>query len=206
MPSSLRRCRIGFTGLPSTRRQSLNAVLQSSLYYTLSTVAQTLAGAMGLLGAIVLFSLQASARSIEKAAEQLSAIPHADLNPLFIRHLFARRSYQEIANRYGDLLEGSIETSQDLLVHHSTLIWELQQEQAIRQSFWRSLLGSGIVIAWSLVGLALVPELTLNTALADAFLGSSVLGALACLFLFGMLLRVMLRSAKIEDVGNALKR
>ena len=118
----------------------------------------------------------------------------------------ARRSYQEIANRYGDLLEGSIETSQDLLVHHSTLMWELQQEQAIRQSFWRSLLGSGIVIAWSIVGLALVPELSVNTVLADVFLGSSVLGALTCLFLFGALLRVMVRSATIEDVGNVHKR
>ena len=188
------------------RRGSLNAILQSSLFYTLSTVAQTLAGAMGLLGAIVLFSLQATARSIEKAAKQLSAIPHADLNALYIRHLFARRSYHEIAKRYGDLLEGSIETSQDLLVHHSTLVWELQQEEAIRRSFWQALLGSGIVIAWSIVGLALVPELTRKAVVADMFLGSSVLGALGCLLLFGVLLRVMVRSATMEDVGNAHKR
>ena len=161
---------------------------------------------MGLLGAIVLFSLQATARSIEKAAKQLSAIPHADLNALYIRHLFARRSYHEIAKRYGDLLEGSIETSQDLLVHHSTLVWELQQEEAIRRSFWQALLGSGIVIAWSIVGLALAPELTAKAVIADIFLGSSVLGALGCLLLFGVLLRVMVRSATMEDVGNALKR
>jgi len=169
-------------------------------------VAQTLAGAMGLLGAIVLFSLQATARSIENAAKQLSAIPHADLNALYIRHLFTRRSYHEIARRYGDLLEGSIETSQDLLIHHSTLVWELQQEEAIRRSFWRSLVGSGLVIAWSILGLALVPELVTKVALADLFLGSAVLGALGCLLLFGVLLRVMVRSATMEDVGNALKR
>ena len=169
-------------------------------------MAQTLAGAMGLLGAIVLFSLQATARSIERAAKQLSAIPHADLNALYIRHLFTRRSYHEIAKRYGDLLEGSIETSQDLLIHHSTLVWELQQEEAIRRSFWRSLLGSGIVIAWSIVGLALAPELTQRVVLGDLVLGSSVVGALGCLALFGVLLRVMVRSATMEDVGNAMKR
>jgi hypothetical protein len=184
----------------------LNPTIQSTLFYTLSTVAQTLAGAMGLLGAIVLFSLQTTARSIERAAQQLSAIPHADLNALYIRHLFTRRSYHEIARRYGDLLEGSIETSQDLLVHHSTLVWELQQEEAIRRSFWTSLLGSGVVIAWSLVGLALVPQLTQNIVTADIFLGSTVVGALGCLLLFGVLLRVMVRSATMEDVGTALKR
>ncbi len=184
----------------------LNPVLQASLFYTLSTVAQTLAGAMGLLGAIVLFSLQSTARSIERAAQELTEIPHTTLSALYIRHLFTRRSYHEIARRYGDLLEGGRETSQDLLVHHSTLVWELQQEEAIRRSFWRSLLGSGLVIAWSILGLALAPELTTEVLLADFFLGSSVVGALGCLLLFGILLRVMVRSATMEDVGTALNR
>ena len=184
----------------------MNVTIQSTLFYTLSTVAQTLAGAMGLLGAIVLFSLQTTARSIECSAEQLSAIPHADLNALYIRHLLTRRSYHEIARRYGDLLEGSIETSQDLLVHHSTLVWELQQEEAIRRSFWTSLLGSGLVIGWSIVGLALVPELTQNVVTADLFLASAVAGALGCLLLFGILLRVMVRSATMEGTGTPLKR
>lgn len=169
-------------------------------------MAQTLAGAMGLLGAIVLFSLQSSARSIERAAQQLTQIQHADLNALYIHHLFTRRSYHEIARRYADLLEGSIETSRDLLVYHSTLVWELQQEEAIRRSFWRSLLGSGLVIGWSILGLGLVPEFTRNVAMAEFFLGSSVLGALGCLFLFGVLLRVMVRSTTVEEVETALKR
>ena len=169
-------------------------------------MAQTLAGAMGLLGAIVLFSLQSSARSIERAAQQLTQIPHADLNALYIHHLFTRRSYHEIARRYGDLLEGSIETSRDLLVYHSTLVWELQQEEAVRRSFWTSLLGSGLVIGWAILGLGLVPELMTSDVMADVFLGSAVLGALGCLLLFGVLLRVMVRSATIEDVGMAPRR
>ena len=82
----------------------------------------------------------------------------------------------------------------------------MQQEEAIRRSFWQALLGSGIVIAWSIVGLALAPELTTKAVVADIFLGSSVLGALGCLLLFGVLLRVMVRSTTMEDVGNALKR
>ncbi len=181
----------------------MNAALQSTLFYTLSTVAQTLAGAMGLLGAIVLFSLQASARSIERAAQQLTQVPHSDINALYMRHLFTRRSYEEIARRYGAALEGSSETSQDLLVHHSTLVWELHQEQAIRRFFWRSLLGSGLVIAWSILGLGLVPQLTMNSALASAFLGIAVAGALGSLVLFGALLRVMVRSASMESLTES---
>ena len=169
-------------------------------------MAQTLAGAMGLLGAIVLFSLQSSARSIERAAQQLTQIPHADLNALYIHHLFTRRNYHEIARRYGDLLEGSIETSRDLLVYHSALVWELQQEEAVRRSFWTSLLGSGLVIGWAIIGLGLVPELTTNAVLANFFLASAVLGALGCLILFGALLRVMVRSATMEGLGTTVKR
>ncbi|MFN8581359.1 MAG: hypothetical protein U0163_10335 [Gemmatimonadaceae bacterium] len=100
----------------------MNATIQSTLFYTLSTVAQTLAGAMGLLGAIVLFSLQASARSIERAAQQLTQIPHADLNSLYMRHLLMRRSYHEIAHRYGDLLEGSTETIKTFDLSASALL------------------------------------------------------------------------------------
>lgn len=160
---------------------------------------------MALLGAIVLFSLQSSARSIESAAQQLTQIQHADLNALYIRHLFTRRSYHEIARRYGDLLEGSTEMSRDLLIYHSALVWELQQEEAIRRFFWRSLLGSGLVIAWSILGLGLVPELTRNAVMAELFLAIAVLGALGCLVLFGVLLRVMVRSATVEGVGTAVR-
>lgn len=182
----------------------MNPIIQSAMYYTLSTVAQTLAGAIGLLGAIVLFSLQSAQRSIERAAKQLSQIPHADLNALYIRHLFTRRSYDELARRYGDLLEGSIETSSELLVYHSTLTWELNHEAAIRRSFWMALLGSGIVISFAMIGLALVPELTLNAAVADTWLGISVAAAIGCLVLFGSLLRVVVHRATAEELARGV--
>ena len=35
----------------------MNVDLESTLFYTMSTIAQTLSGSMGLLGAIVLFAL-----------------------------------------------------------------------------------------------------------------------------------------------------
>ena len=43
----------------------------NALYYTLSTIAQTLAGAMAILVAVVLFKLSSLAKSIETAKERL---------------------------------------------------------------------------------------------------------------------------------------
>lgn len=61
------------------------------------------------------------------------------------------------------------------------------------------------MISWSILGLALVPALILNTVVANVFLATAVVGALSCLILFGMLLRVMVRSASIESAGEPTK-
>jgi hypothetical protein len=183
----------------------LNLNLQSALFYSLSTVAQTLAGAMGLLGAIVLFALQESTRSIERAATQLTEIPHDAVSPLYLRHILARRSFHEIARLYGELLRpgASSETSTDVLVHYATLTWELDHDNSLRRAFWIALVASGIVIALSLIGCPFTPELSANPRLGRAFLGADVLGAVSCLVMYGVLLRVMLRSTPHEPIPPA---
>ncbi len=171
----------------------MNPHVESALYYTLSTVAQTLAGAIGLLGAIALFALQAAANSIERAAERLAQVPHEHLSPLYIRHLFSRRSYAELARRYDDMVKPSSEISSDVLVYHSTLRWELHHEHAIRSLFWKSLLASGAVITFAVTCSALVPEIALHPPLGQLVLGLSAAGTVACLLLFGLLLRAVIR-------------
>ena len=178
--------------------------LESTLYYTMSTVAQTLAGAIGLLGAIVLFALQATGRSVERAAKRLSEIPHDNISELYIRHLVSRRSYHELARRYGELLAPSREMSADLLVYHSTLMWELQHEEAIRRSFWHALAASAIAIGYAIACLALVPELVARHRAGSIALSVAVFGAIGCLILFGGLLRVVLRSAPTDPGDRPL--
>ena len=51
----------------------------------MSTIAQTLSGAMGLLGAIVLFALQETSRSVERAAHALADVPHEGESALYLR-------------------------------------------------------------------------------------------------------------------------
>ena len=174
----------------------MNANLVSALFYTMSTIAQTLSGAMGLLGAIALFALQETARSTERAARELTEVPHKTISPLYLRHLLTRRSFHESARHYGELLqvaEGS-ETSADALVHYSTLTWELDHDSALRRSFWTALLASGIVVVFSLICCGLSPQLSANRHIGEIALGIGISGAIGCLVLYGFLLRVMLRS------------
>jgi hypothetical protein len=180
----------------------LNSDLQSSLFYSLSTVAQTLSGAMGLLGAIVLFALQESTRSIERAATNLIDVPHASVSSLYLRHLLMRRSFHEIARRYGELLQpgGSTETSTEGLVHYATLTWELDHDNALRRAFWLALLASGVVISTSLICCAFTPQLSANPRVGRTMLIATVLGAVSCLVMYGILLRVMLRSTPHEPI------
>jgi hypothetical protein len=178
----------------------LNTHLESALFYTMSTIAQTLSGGMGLLGAIVLFALQETTRSVERAAKQLTELEHASMSPLYIKHLLTRRSFRELARLYGRLLQpgGSAETSADLLVYHSTLSWELEHDQALRRSFWKALLASGFVIGFSLACVAFAPRLAQDPFVGQVALVTGLAGSLGCLVLYGVLLRVMFRATPEE--------
>jgi hypothetical protein len=170
--------------------------LEGSLWYTGSTIAQTLSGSMGLLGAIMLFALQEAARSIARAAQQLAEHPHPTMNPAFIQHLLTRRSFGELAKLYGDFLIGGTEvgTSLDLLGHHSTLTWELEHDAAIRRSFWTALIASGVMIAYSIAICGLSPQLAAHEIVGQAMLLISVAGSIGCLILYGILLRALFRA------------
>lgn len=186
----------------------MNTHLESALFYTMSTIAQTLSAGMGLLGAIVLFARQETARSIERAAVQLAEVRHPSTSELYLRHLLTRRSFHELARLYGEILlpGASYETSSDLLVHHSTLTWELEHDNALRRSFWKALLASGFVIAFSLLCCGLAPQLAASTTLGQAALAVSLLGAVGCLLLYGFLLRVMFRTTPDEPMVPGVPR
>ena len=178
--------------------------LLSALLYSMSTIAQTLSGAMGLLGAIALFALQATTRSVERAATKLAELPHQSMSHLYVNHLLNRRSFHELARLYGEALAGaSSETSSEALVHFSTLSWELDHDTALRKSFWTALRASGAVITYSLICLALAPQLAEKAIHGQVALAVGVVGAIGCLALYAVLLQVMLRSSPQEPIPPA---
>jgi hypothetical protein len=179
----------------------MESTLQTTIFYTMSTIAQTLSGAMGLLGAIVLFALQATERSIERAAKRMLEVPHESSSEIYLRHLFTRRSFHELARRYSEHLESKTdpETNLYLLEHYTTLTWLLDHDKLLRDSFSRALIASGVVIAVALIGCAVTPQLSANRNVGHLVLGAIVAGALGCLLLYGILLRLMLSTSPEES-------
>ncbi len=62
---------VGFSGELSSDPLS-SRLMETALYYTLSTIAQTLAGALAILVAVVLFKLSALAKEHEASADILN--------------------------------------------------------------------------------------------------------------------------------------
>jgi len=71
----------------------------NSLYYTFSTIAQALAGAIALLGAFVLFRLQSLNGEIERNASQISSVLELILDREEVRSLFHGGEYHELVRR-----------------------------------------------------------------------------------------------------------
>jgi hypothetical protein len=170
--------------------------LENSLWFTGSTIAQTLSGSAGLLGAIMLFALQETSKSIARAAVQLAAHPHPTMNAAYMHHLLSRRGFHELARLYGDSLKGVTEagTSLDLLAHHATLTWELDHDAKIRASFWTALKASGVMIAFSITVCGLAPGLSTMKSVGSIALLLIITGAISCLVLYGILLRALFRT------------
>jgi hypothetical protein len=172
--------------------------LQATLFYTLSTVAQTLAGAMGLLGAIVLFALQGTAKSIEQAVKRMIRSPHGPSNQVALRHLYRRHSFHELAKLYAthfDRGTTNAEINLELMEQYATFSWFLDHDRLLRQSFLRSLITTGVVVSVSLIGIAFVPQLELHARVVQGLLVVVTVGAIVCLVQYGLLLRLMLATA-----------
>ena len=88
-------------------------------------------------------------------------------------------------------------------MHYSTLMWELEHDEALRKSFWTALLASGVVIACALICCATAPQLSANATVGHVVLGAGTLGAVSCMVLYGFLLRVMLRTTPQEAIPAA---
>ena len=143
----------------------------------------------------MLFALSETSKSIARAAVQLATQPHPTMNPAFIQHLLSRRGFHELAKLYGAAFNGATErgTSLEMLAQHSTLEWELDHDAKIRGAFWTALKASGVMIAYSIAMCGLGPQLAAQERVGQAALLISVLGAIGCLVLYGILLGALFR-------------
>lgn len=163
----------------------------NSLYYSFSTIAQTLAGAIGLLGAFVLFRLQSLSAEIESNASQIATVVDMVVGGEEAQTLFRQGQYHEVLNRLGKITvppttyQCTRERSRlpILLDRKDSLLWRF------KIAFYLTI---GLIMA-SVSVLVIAEQLAGRTSLASVVFALGLLWLAACLASY---LSLMLESLK----------
>jgi len=152
--------------------------MENTLYYTFSTIAQSLAGAIAFLGAFVLFRLQAISHLLSSSAELLARAWMGDPE---IQRAVAARDYPVALVRAEQLVKLPVPSGWGLI--HQAALEGMQQSLTQRASILRSLRGAlvltAVVMTGAIVVLASVSALASPNSLAYSILavGVSAFGA-----------------------------
>lgn len=149
--------------------------MENTLYYTFSTIAQTLAGAVAFLGAFVLFRLQAISHLLQSSAELLSRVWLADDE---IQRAAAGSDYSAVLARAQILVKLPIPSGWGLI--HQAALEGMQrsivQRSRILGSLKTALVFAAIVMVSAVAALASVAELASPRKLAIGVLVVGVVG------------------------------
>ncbi len=186
----------------------------TTLYYTYSTIAQTLAGAFGFLGAFVLFRLQ----SINRSCEIVTGNVFTYISNT--RLLFFNKTYQtemreacdyQNWSKFIEKLKAGISEYKDekqeplgnaakkMLNHFVKLLSNHTNETStLKKDLIRSAKFTGGTIAISLLLLAFVPCLAKYPVLSQVLLGGCVALSLWCVWLYVSLIINVFADKKSE--------
>jgi len=159
----------------------------NSLYYTFSTVAQSLAGAIGLLGAFVLFRLQSLRGEIERLAHQVMTVVGMVQGSDQAQELFRRGRYSELLAHLETVSIPS--TTYQCTDERVLLPLLLDKRDALVARFRLALyLTVGLVLA-SVAVLILAEAISHCPIVAFRVFGAGFLWLAACLAAFVVLMR-----------------
>ena len=170
--------------------------MDTALYYTFSTISQTFAGAIALLGAFTLYRLQQISSLIEDAAG--TAI-QAHINPMYnhrdvIQHFMANEQYQEI---FDYINNNPVDTENYITALHNKLGQLLIYKKELLALLNRSLLLSVIIIGYSICVLPFVPQIVkcVNSSAPPIIIGIGFIGVILSLVTYAILIRKILSMA-----------
>lgn len=156
------------------------AITANTLYYTLSTIAQTLAGAFALMAAFVVFKLQFTILQIGEAAR-----PVARASGRF--QLFRERKFQEVY----DNSESAILAVSSAKPYLATLRRELGRSLALRRTllrqFWFSTAVTGITLTYSVLLISLTDSIVARGCATPVLIGAVALFTI-CIITYARLL------------------
>jgi hypothetical protein len=172
--------------------------METTLYYTFSTIAQTLAGAIALLGAFILYRLQKLNNGLDDHAKFIRKQYSEEEDLVFLNSFIVKGEYKKFlkytkvkpVSAFTDPAPYSTEDGQSYLTDVQAKMRELL---ALRKSFIRSFTVSLFLtvslIASSVVALAITPSLNSRNNLRTGSLSLAIVWFLACLISYVSLLR-----------------
>lgn len=168
--------------------------MENALLYEFSTIAQALAGAIGLLGAVVLYKLQRLDASIE--ADSLVAMRPLDSNYLWLTtYDFHLSEFEKELDKYmlehrGEGLPYNREEFRSVI----RLRGNTRQRRLIKRRFWWAMGVTAVGILGSLVALRYDAELRVDQVAARYALNAGLIVSALCLMSYFHLLKVTLRN------------
>jgi cation transport ATPase len=174
--------------------------VDTALYYFLSTIAQTLGGVAALLGAVVLFRLQAIWEQASRAAEYLhNSFDHPD------SHEMAKMEESWIRGDLKAVLEQSKRRPADgtrkakYEQTRSTLKNELQNAEELRRRFWKAIAITALLVTVAIVLIPVVPTRMMQDASVRWLVAALTLWLLACFAFYVRVLSSALTRRSSDD-------
>ena len=167
--------------------------MESTLYYTFSTIAQTLAGAIALLGAFILYRLQKLNNGLDDHAKFIRKQYSEEEDLVFLNSFIVKGEYKKFLKytRAKPIAAGAEQDEeQSYLIDVQAKMQELLVlRKSLIRSFTISLLLTVTLIGASVIALAVTPDLNARSDLRSASLVLAIVWFLACLVSYVSLLR-----------------
>lgn len=159
--------------------------MENALFYTFSTIAQTLAAAIALLGAFVLYRLQSLSAEIEDAAG--SAIQYYLPNDE-VHQLIVKKDYVALVTLLDTIQPPANEAPETVKRHIAALRSLVPLKIQLRFLLKVSLSLTILLIVASVVVLATTPLIAASSSIACTVFGVGVAAFIACLILYALLI------------------
>jgi hypothetical protein len=170
-------------------------MISNALFYTFSTIAQTLAGAIALLGAFVLYRLQSLRAQIDEDSESLSGVyGSAGLELATVEAV--RALHRE--GKYYEVLEfnSRIPIPANLYqadTEKSRLRLGLQRQKSVLRTFLVALVLTIGLIIGSVCALAAAPAILNDPSMSIVILRVGIGWFVICVVVYGLLIRQALQ-------------
>jgi hypothetical protein len=166
--------------------------MENTLYYTFSTIAQTLAGAIALLGAFILYRLQKLNNGLDDHAKFIRKQYSEEEDLVFLNSFIVKGEYKKFL-KYTRAKPVAVSSDQEQQSYLTDVQAKMQELLVLRKSLIRSFTVSLILtvtlIGSSVIALAVTPSLNARGDLRSASLVLAIVWFFACLISYVSLLR-----------------